>query len=154
MQEYQQRVIDAAMKKTLQELFYLLVIDHGIRNSILQLPKIDKKSSISINIHLEKLELFLHKTHDLWVSLFLEYNAQAKHQSISIYHTDEMDLFEILQASSHDHNLMNLVANCYLKNSYTYDYSAILQHLEKKFTALNDQCMQKFSLNQRFHTEI
>ena len=142
VQEYQQRSINAAMQETLQQLFYLLVVGHGIRNSILHICEIDKKSASSSSSHLEKLELFLNKTHDLWVSLFLKYNAQAKHQSILTYHTDEIDLFEILQASSHDHELMNLIADSYQENSYAFNHQAVLQHLEKKLMLLNDQFMQ------------
>ena len=142
VKQHQQKAVETEMKDMLQQVSHLLIIGHGIRNSIMHLSKTEKKSSSSIDVNMTELDSFLCKTHDLWVSLFLKYKVDCNHQPITIYRSDEIDFFEILQASSHDPAFMNIIVNYYQRISYTYDYQTILEYLENKFITLNDQFMR------------
>ena len=142
IQEHKQIIKSMEIKKALQEVFYLLVIGHGIRNLATQIPYESYKTSHAITINLESLDTFLDTSHELWTSLFLEYKTTKHTSQIMIYHSDSIQLFEILQAASHDPKLMNMVINYYQRISYTYNYQTILEYLEQKLAVLSHKFKQ------------
>jgi len=142
IQKSKQKADRAQLKKFLQEVFYLLIIGHGIRNLIIQLPDDPHKASHANTTNFDILDTFLHKTHDLWMSLFLKYKADFKNESIIIYYSDEITSFDILQAACHDKILMDMIVNFYQKISSPYYYHNIIEYLEKKFIVLNNEFRQ------------
>lgn len=141
-QEYQKNIKYTELQNSLQEVFYLLIIGHGFRNLIIQQQENSYKMSHALTVNLEILDAFLHKAHEFWASLFLEYKLATNHLPMIMYHSDDIQLFNILQAASHDQILMNMIIHYYQKiNTTCNNAQAILEYLEQKFILLHDKSL-------------
>ena len=75
----------------------------------------------------------------------MEYKSTDSQQQIFSYTTNDIGLFEALQASSHDLILMNMIIHYYKKDRLVYDYEEILNHLKYKLNFYNHH-IKKFNI--------
>jgi len=130
-------------KKTSQELteiieylFYLLVIGHGVYNQIITVyQEQDQTLDMQLDI-LEDLDFFLKKTYSTWHTLFIYHEERYGKKYLYAYNVEQINFFEVLQATTNIPEVLPLVAQFY-NNNNSYDYEPILHCLEFKLKAVN-----------------
>ena len=139
----EQNKIDQEIIDMMQRVFHFLIIGHGIYNKIIA-PSYDQaKTAISINsLTLTTLQLFLNKAHETWLTLFSYYQEHYKYKPLYAYHMNQIDIFETLQASTYEPDILPLITNFYDKNNRTYDYEPILNCLEIKLKKINHKLIR------------
>jgi hypothetical protein len=134
----QKNKIDQEIINMMQHIFHFLIIGHGIYNKITTPSYSQYKSSIAINsTTLSTLQLFLNNAYNTWFILFSYYQEHYKNKPLYAYHMNQIDLFETLQASTHEPDILPLITKFYDKNNTTYDYEPILNCLEIKLKLIN-----------------
>jgi len=129
--------INNEIEMMLQNTFYLLIIGHGIYNKITSLTP-HFKNSISIEPEsLKTLLEFLYSGYDTWQALFSYYKKNCSHNQLYAYKTNQINFFEVLQASAYDPELFSLVLNFYHKDHFTHNYDAIIQSVEQKLKLID-----------------
>jgi len=132
VENYKNRIIKLEMENIMQNIFYFIVIGHGMYNSILQTMTLPATSISDSDKQLKQLELFLQKSHDTWMILYLEYTKKHDDQMLINYKSNQINTLDVLQAMTHDTDIMNSFMHDYQKNNYTYNIKTILELLENK----------------------
>lgn len=134
----QQETIDQEIINMMQHVFHLLIIGHGIYNKMTTPSHHSQKISVAINSStLETLQFFLLSAYNTWFILFSYYQEHYKNRPLYTYHMDQIDLFEMLQASKNEPDMLPLITHFCDKNNTTYDYKPILNCLEIKLKLIN-----------------
>lgn len=133
----QQAKMDKDIIDMMQHIFHLLIIGHGMYNKITTLDSQYKISAFMNTSTITTLQLFLHKAYNTWFVLFSYYQEHYKNKPLYAYQTDQIDLFEVLQASSHEIEILPMITKFYDKNNTIYDYEPILNCLEIKLKLIN-----------------
>ena len=134
----QQNQIDEEIIETMQHLLHLLIIGHGIYNKITNssFPEY-KKSAIINSTTVTTLQFFLNNAYSAWFILFSYYQERYKDKPLYSYRMDQIDVFEIVQASMHEPDLLPLIQNFYDIDNKIYDYEPIFNCLEVKLKQIN-----------------
>ncbi len=145
MMQKQQQKIDGDIIHTMQHVFHLLIIGHGIYNKI-TLPGLDQQkiSPAMRASNLNMLELFLCNAYQTWLILFSYYQDHYKNKPLYAYYMDKIDTFEILQAADHEPDIFPLITNFYDKKNIMYDYEPIFNCLETKLKQINHKLITIF----------
>jgi|GEM_PF-1553511 len=139
----EQSKIDQEVIDMMQRVFHFLIIGHGIYNKIITPSYDQSKTTISINsLALTTLQLFLNKAHETWITLFSYYQEHYKGKSLYAYQMNQIDIFETLQASTYEPDILPLITNFYDKNNRIYDYEPILDCLEIKLKKINNKLIK------------
>lgn len=150
----QQNKIDEEIINTMQHVFYLLIIGHGIYNKITNPSFFLHKISTTISTsNLMTLQLFLHKAYNAWFILFSYYQEHYKNKPLYAYHVNKIDLFDVLQASSHESDILPLITHFYDKNNIMHDYESILNCLEVKLKLINHKLIYILPTKYHHHDE-
>jgi hypothetical protein len=139
----QQNKIDEDIIELMEHLFHLLIIGHGIYNKINSISCDSYKTSTGLHSsEFLTLQFFLYKAYNTWFILFSYYQEHYKNKPLYAYHTNQIDLFEVLQASKHEPEILPLITKFYDKNNKIYDYEPILNCLEIKLKLINHKLMK------------
>ena len=139
----QQNKIDEDITELMQHIFHLLIIGHGIYNKINTAFCDQYKTSAALSSPaLITLQFFLYKAYNTWFILFSYFQEHYKNKPLYAYHTNQIDLFEVLQASTHEPDILPLITKFYDKNNKNYDYEPILNSLEIKLKLINHKLMR------------
>jgi len=140
MIEKQQKKIDQDIITMMQHVFHLLIIGHGIYNKMSLSSFEQQKASPIVNVsNVNMLELFLCNAYQTWLILFSYYQERYKDKPLYVYHMDQVDIFEILQAADREPEVLPLIIQIYDKKNIICDYEAIITYLENKLKQINNK---------------
>jgi len=123
---YSNKIIASKEEAVLQDIFHLMVVGYGVHNLMTQSTKIEAKSIHCTDSQLEDLEVFLQEMHKIWMHFFIEYTTKHNTKNLFTYKRDQINMLEILQASSYDADIIKLIMT---------DKQTVLDTLKKKFNA-------------------
>lgn len=130
--------IDQKITNLMQDLFYLLIIGHGMYNKIISLPSYQDKILTTIDPFIPTdLELFLYKAYHIWSILFSYYQEHHTDKPLYAYDMNQIDLFEVAQACSYEPEILPSITHFYNKNNTIYNCESVLNFLENKLNLIN-----------------
>jgi hypothetical protein len=149
LKKYQKK-IDEEIISMMQHIFHILVIGHGIFNKVTMISYQENKASVINSSAIVTLQFFLQKAYKSWFILFSYYQKHYKNKPLYAYNTNEMDIFEVLQAAAHEQDILPFIIKFYDKKNKIHDFEPIINYLEIKLNLINHKLIH--ALPKEYHS--
>lgn len=144
--EKQEQNISQETIHIMQSACDLVIIGQGLYNEIKLRSYRDTQTHELANYTLNELQQFLENAYNTWSILFSYYKDHYKNKPLFAYHMEQINIFEVLQASAHQPDILNLVTHFYDKNNNNHDCQAIIIYLEHKLSMINQKVIKALPL--------